>query len=118
MAIPAPGGSSFRIVNPAGIDAIGGQSCRALVSVLTTVAVAGAAFGSLIVRYRYAGRDERQQIKWVAFVAALALVAQAVAFASLVACGCDTSPVANVAFVGTEVAAVHRAFRPRSRSRS
>ena len=77
----------------------------------------GASFGSLVVRYRSAGRDERQQIKWVAFVAALALVAQAVAFASLIACGCDNSPVANVAFVVTEVAR-SSAFRPRSRSRS
>jgi len=28
-----------------------------------------------------------------------------VAFGSLIACGCDNSPVANVAFIGTEVAA-------------
>ena len=81
------------------------SSAVLVVSILTVIAVVGAAFVSLIVRYRYAGRDERQQIKWLAFVAALALVSQAVAFASLVACGCDNSPVANVAFIGTEVAA-------------
>ena len=104
--VPAPGGVSSRIVNPGGIEAIGDAVGAVLVvSILTVIAVVGAAFGSLIVRYRYAGRDERQQIKWLAFVAALALVSQAVAFASLIACGCDNSPVANVAFVGTEVAA-------------
>ena len=104
--IPAPGGVSFRIANPGGIEALGDAiSAVLVVSVLTVVAVAGAAFGSLIVRYRSAGRDERQQIKWLAFAAALALVSQAVAFGSLIACGCDNSPVANIAFIGTEVAA-------------
>jgi signal transduction histidine kinase len=66
--------------------------------------VAGAAFGSLIVRYRSAGRDERQQIKWVAFAGAVALVSQGVAFGSLLTCGCDSSAVASVAFVVTEIA--------------
>ena len=104
--VPAPGGVSSRIANPGGIEALGDAvSAVLVVSILTVIAVVGAAFGSLIVRYRYAGRDERQQIKWLAFVAALALVSQAVAFASLIACGCDNSPVANVAFIGTEVAA-------------
>ena len=104
--VPAPGGVSSRIVNPGGIEALGDAvSAVLVVSILTVIAVVGAAFVSLIVRYRYAGRDERQQIKWLAFVAALALVSQAVAFASLIACGCDNSPVANVAFIGTEVAA-------------
>ena len=66
--VPAPGGVSFRIANPGGIEALGDAvSAVLVVSVLTVVAVAGAAFGSLIVRYRSAGRDERQQIKWVAF---------------------------------------------------
>ncbi len=104
--IPAPGGVSFRIANPGGIEALGDAiSAVLVVSVLTVVAVAGAAFVSLIVRYRSAGRDERQQIKWLAFAAALALVSQAIAFGSLIACGCDNSPVANVAFSVTEVAA-------------
>jgi signal transduction histidine kinase len=104
--VPAPGGVSFRIANPGGIEALGDAvSAVLVVSVLTVVVVAGAAFGSLIVRYRSASRDERQQIKWLAFAAALALFSQAVAFGSLVACGCDNSPVANVAFIGTEVAA-------------
>ena len=104
--VPAPGGVSSRIVNPGGIEALGDAVAAVLVvSILTVIAVVGAAFVSLIVRYRYAGRDERQQIKWLAFVAALALVSQAVAFASLIACGCDNSPVANIAYIGTEVAA-------------
>ncbi len=104
-AIPAPGGSSFRIANPAGIDSLGDVVSTVLVvSVLTTVAVAGASFVSLIVRYGSAERDERQQIKWVAFAAAVALAAQGVAFGALVACGCDTSPVSKVAFVFGEVA--------------
>jgi signal transduction histidine kinase len=104
--VPAPGGVSFRIANPGGIEALGDAASAVLVvSVLIVVAVAGAAFVSLIVRYRSAGRDERQQIKWLAFAAALALVSQAVAFGSLIVCGCDNSPVANVAFFGTEAAA-------------
>jgi signal transduction histidine kinase len=103
--VPAPGGVSFRIANPGGIEALGDAvSAVLVVSVLTVVAVAGAAFGSLIVRYRSGGRDERQQIKWVAFAGAVALVSQGVAFGSLLTCGCDSSAVASVAFVVTEIA--------------
>ena len=71
FGVPAPGGLSFRIANPGGIAALGDAiSTMLVVSILTMVAVAGGAFVSLIVRYRSAGRDERQQIKWVAFAAA------------------------------------------------
>ncbi len=103
--IPAPGGVARRIANPAGIgalaDVIGGLL---VVSVLVVVATVAAAFLSIVVRFRSADRDERQQIKWVAFAAAVALVCQAIAIASLIACHCDLSPVANVAFYGVEIA--------------
>jgi signal transduction histidine kinase len=105
--VPAPGGLSFRIANPTGIASLGDAiSIVLVVSVLTTVAVAGVAWASLIVRYRSGGQDERQQVKWVAFAAAAGLVSLGIAFGSLVVCGCDSSPVANVAFVGTEIAAL------------
>ena len=105
--IPAPGGTSFRIENPGGIGSLGHAISAVLVaSVLIVVAVATAAFVSLVVRYRSAEADERHQIKWVAFAAAVALACQAIAFGSLVACGCDLSPVANVAFYGVEIAAL------------
>ncbi len=105
FGVPAPGGVSFRIANPGGIEAWGDAIGAVLVvAVITVTLVAASAFASLIVRFRSADRDERQQIKWLAFVAALALASQAVAFASLVACGCDNSPVATLAFFGIEVA--------------
>ena len=61
--IPAPGGVSFRIANPGGIEALGGAIPTVLVvSVITVAIVAGSGFVSLIVRYRSAGPDERHQI--------------------------------------------------------
>jgi len=103
--VPAPGGLSFRIANPGGIASLGDSVSTVLVvSVLATVAVAVAALLSLIVRYRSGVRDERQQIKWVAFAGGVSLVSQGVAFGALVACGCDSSSVANAAFVVTEMA--------------
>ncbi len=105
--VPAPGGLSFRIANPTGIASLGDAiSIILVVSVLTTVAVAGGAWASLIVRYRSGGQDERRQVKWVAFAAAAGLVSLGIAFGSLLVCGCDSSPVANVAFIGTEIAAL------------
>ena len=72
-------------------------------TVWVVVLTVGAAFASLVVRYRTGGRELRQQIKWVAFVAALALLCNVIATLSLVGCHCDLSPVANVMFYGVEV---------------
>jgi signal transduction histidine kinase len=93
---PAPGGSvPFR--NPAGIESLRDVVGPLLVGAVWIVALTTAAgFASLVVRYRTGGPDRRLQIKWVAFTAAVALLCLAGALLALVACGCDSTFVAQV----------------------
>jgi signal transduction histidine kinase len=72
------------------------------VTVWALVISVGSAFAAIVIRYRAGGREQRQQIKWVAFVAALALLANVIAVLSLFGCHCDSSPVANAMFYGVE----------------
>jgi signal transduction histidine kinase len=99
LALPAPGGA-FRIPNPLGIESLGSLIGAVLVgAVWAIVLTIAAAFIALVVRYRAGSRELRQQIKWVAFVAALALLANVVATGALVACDCDNSQVATFMYV-------------------
>ena len=101
LNLPAPGGA-YHVPNPLGIRSTGGFISTALVGTVWAVVISiAAAFAALVVRYRGGGRELQQQIKWVAFIATLALLMQVVATAGLVACGCDSSPVATVAFTIT-----------------
>jgi signal transduction histidine kinase len=101
--VPAPGGK-IRFPNRWGIGSLGNVISAALVVTVWTVLIAvGAAFAAVVVRYRTGDRELRQQIKWVAFVAALAILCIGVAFLSLLACHCDLSPLANVMFYGSEL---------------
>lgn len=105
LALPAPGGA-LRVRNPLGIESLGEPISTALVATVWTVVLAvAAAFGALVARYRAGGRDVRQQIKWVAFVAALALLANLVAIGALVACSCDSYQVATVMYAATVILA-------------
>jgi hypothetical protein len=103
LALPAPGGA-LRVENPLGIESLRDQISTALVgTVWAMVLTVTAAFAALVARYRAGGRELRQQIKWVAFVAALAMIGNVVAFGALVACSCDSSPVATVMLAATVV---------------
>lgn len=105
LALPAPGGA-LRVPNPLGIESFGEPISTALVATVWTVVLTiGAAFGALVARYRAGDREQRQQIKWVAFVAALALLANLVAIGALVVCSCDSSPVATVMLAATVILA-------------
>ena len=99
LALPAPGGA-FRIPNPLGIESLGSLIAAVLVgTVWAIVLTIAAAFIALVVRYRAGSRELRQQVKWVAFVAALALLANVVATGALVACNCDNSQVATIMYI-------------------
>jgi signal transduction histidine kinase len=103
LALPAPGGA-LRVPNPLGIESFGVPISTALVATVWTVVLTiAAAFGALVARYRAGGREPRQQIKWVAFVAALSLLANLVAIGALVVCSCDSSPVATVTYAATVI---------------
>ncbi len=101
LALPAPGGA-LRVPNPLGIESLRGFVSTALVVIVWVATLSiGAAFAALVVRYRSGDLVLRQQIKWVAFVAALALIANVIATGSLVACSCDSSPIATVMYAAT-----------------
>ncbi len=98
LNLPAPGGA-YHHANPLGIGTRGGLISTLLVPTTWAIVLSiAAAFAALVVRYRRGGRELREQIKWVAFVAALALLGQVVAAIGLVSCGCDNSVVAGFAF--------------------
>jgi signal transduction histidine kinase len=62
--------------NPLAIDAIAGLTSVILeVAAIALVVCSFASFAALIVRYRSAAQEERQQIRWLAFVGALAAIA-------------------------------------------
>jgi signal transduction histidine kinase len=95
VGVPAPGGAT-RFPNPWGIDSLASIVPAVLVGTVWIISLTvAAAFSALVIRYRAGDREQRQQIKWVAFTTALTLLCNVVALAPLVACNCDTSPVTS-----------------------
>jgi signal transduction histidine kinase len=92
--IPAPGGVALRLRNPAGISS-SATSNLLVVSTWVVVLAIVAAFVSLVIRYRSGDREQRLQIKWVAFAAASALLCLLAALLSLIVCSCDQSNIAT-----------------------
>jgi signal transduction histidine kinase len=100
IRLAAPGGISVVYPNPLGIS--GDVVPTILVGsawVASLLTIAG--FASLVLRYRRGGRELRQQVKWIALVAASVLICMLCALAALVACGCNSSAVANVFLTAT-----------------
>jgi signal transduction histidine kinase len=98
LNLPAPGGA-YHVPNPFGIRSGAGLISTVLVGTTWVIVISiASAFAALVVRYRAGSRELREQIKWVGFVAALVLLCQVVAGIGLITCGCDSSPVATVAF--------------------
>ena len=102
VALPAPEGLSLTYPNPLAIQTpvlttvpFGTVSALGVLS----VALLAGAFTALVVRYRGGRGELRQQIKWVAFAAVVALVSQVVAVLGTAVCQCDQSPVATVAYI-------------------
>ena len=111
VALPAPGDTSLMFENPLGIRSLGPVLSTVLIGTVNGLAVLGtvilaAAFVSLAVRYRSAGRDVRQQIKWVALAAAVLAVCQLVALLAVAATGDASNPVTVTAYVVVPVMAL------------
>ena len=107
VALPAPGGVSLAYPNPLGIHSLkplgslfGLAGAGAGLAVLS-VAVFGAAFVALVVRYRSGDPVRRQQIKWLGFLAVAALAFQLVAVLATAGCGCTQTPLSFVAGMAT-----------------
>jgi signal transduction histidine kinase len=109
VTLPAPGGTSLVFANPLAIaslnTAIADFGSVAGLGVLYTLLL-GAALVAAVVRYRSGGRDQRLQIKWVAFAGLAGAALQVIAGATDVQCGCGSSPVATVALYGEAVVAL------------
>jgi signal transduction histidine kinase len=69
-----------------------------VVTAWVTVIAAVAGFAGLIHRFRAGDAELRQQIKWLGLVAAAGALCILVALIGLLACHCDSAPVAVVAF--------------------
>jgi signal transduction histidine kinase len=111
MALPAPGGESLAVANPLGIRSLGPVVSTVLIGTLNGVGVLltvllAAAFVSLVVRYRWGGREARQQIKWITLAVVAAAVCQVAALLATTATGTDSNPVTAAAFVVIPVIAL------------
>jgi signal transduction histidine kinase len=101
VEIPAPGGVSLQFPNPLAIRSLGHGVSTTLLGTLPSFSVFAvllfaAAAAALVVRYRSGDPVLRQQIKWVASLAAAAVVSQAV-LAIAFATGRTDSPAVLVA---------------------
>lgn len=94
---PGPGATSVSVTNPTGIEALADVATVVQWAALVG-SLAGAVGGlaALVVRFRNAPRDERQQIGWLVFAVTVALVAFAgAAIAGIVD---EDAPVTGVFF--------------------
>jgi signal transduction histidine kinase len=92
IALPVPGGISLTYPNPAAISALHGNAFGTLtgIALLATLVLAAAAV-ALVTRYRSGDVIERQQIKWVAFAAALFVLCQIALTVALLTVGIDSA---------------------------
>jgi signal transduction histidine kinase len=98
VGLPAPGGVSLQFPNPLAIRSLGHGVSTALLGTLPSFSVFAvllfaAAAVALVVRYRSGDSVLRQQIKWVASLAVLAVVCQAVLALALAIAGSDSPAV-------------------------
>jgi signal transduction histidine kinase len=100
--LPAPGGASLTYPNPWATSSAAASTVLVAAAWIVALA-AGAAFVSLVLRYRTGGADERQRIKWIALAAATELVLLLASLVPLLLCGCDRSPVTTVLLLSAAV---------------
>ncbi|HYT29217.1 MAG TPA: hypothetical protein VEN82_00425, partial [Actinomycetota bacterium] len=92
--------TGLRIANPVGVEGWRGILSTILVgSAWAAVLAAGASLVALVQRFRRGNREERQQIKWLAYAAGAAAGVLLFIFASLVVCRCDNPPGGNAPFI-------------------
>jgi signal transduction histidine kinase len=98
VGLPVPGGVSLQFPNPLAIRSLGHGASAGLLGTLPSFSVFAvllfaAAAVALVVRYRSGDPVLRQQIKWVASLAAVAVVSQAVLAIAIAAGGTDSPAV-------------------------
>jgi signal transduction histidine kinase len=113
VALPAPGGVSLPYANPFAIEALRSTSPgQSVVSAAAAVPISppfamllfGAAVVALVLRFRSGDTELRQQIKWVAFAAALFVATQIALTIALGTQGNGAAITAAVGFVSAAIA--------------
>ena len=105
IALPVPGGISIGFPNPLAVSSFAGTFVGTLPGLGAVSAVLFAAAASaLVVRHRSGDAELRQQIKWVAFIAALFLVCQVALTVALVALGDDSWVTTTIGLVSGTIA--------------
>jgi signal transduction histidine kinase len=111
VRLVAPGGVSAVFPNPLGVTSLGPVWSTLLVGTLDGLGAISlpwfaAAAASLAVRFRAGGREVREQIKWLAFMMAVLLAAQAVGAIATAVAGTDSNPATDVAYSVSPVVAL------------
>ena len=98
VAMNASESAAVSFQNPAGIERFGG-AISALVAIFGVLAIVGGllCIASLVVRYRRASQDDRERIKWLAYVAVAGIVFLLVGELVSSAAGCADS-CGNIVF--------------------
>ena len=88
VALPAPGGISLTFQNPLGVHSLPGILASVLIGTINDlwavfIALLVVSIAGLTIRYRSGSRELRQQIKWIAFTAAVAIACSIIVLASM-----------------------------------
>jgi signal transduction histidine kinase len=107
VALPAPGGVSLVYPNPFAIDALDGTNVGTLPGLgIVTIVAFGVAVAALIVRFRSGDTERRQQIKWVAFAAALFVLTQIALTIAIVTLGNGAGLTTAIGFASALLALI------------
>jgi signal transduction histidine kinase len=92
--------TGLRLPNPLGVKGWRGLLSTTLVGSVWAAVIGGAAsLVGLVLRFRRGTREERQQIKWLGYVAGAGVGVLLFIVGSLVACHCDNPPGGDAAFI-------------------
>jgi hypothetical protein len=105
IALPVPGGVSIGFPNPLAVSSFAGTFVGTLPGLGAVSAMLfAAAAAALVVRHRSGDAELRQQIKWVAFIAALFFVCQVALTVALIALGDDSWVTTTIGLVSAAIA--------------
>jgi len=107
VALPAPGGVSLVYPNPFSIAALDGTKLGTIPGLgLITILAFGVAVAALVVRFRSGDTERRQQIKWVAFAAALFVLTQIALTIAIVTVGNGSGVTTTIGFASALLALI------------
>ena len=107
VALPAPGGVSLLYPNPFAVEAFRGTRLGTIPGLgAVTIVAFGVAVAALVVRFRSGDTERRQQIKWVAFFAALFVLTQVALTIAIVTVGNGSGVTTAIGFASALLALI------------